>query len=761
MKERKGSTKSLPKRFFAWALAIAMVLSLMPSLGKENVKADDVTTVSTWSELYSALQAGGSIQLSADVTYGEGDGNYAETALTVPYGITVTLDLNGYTIDRGLTASTTDGYVICIDSGATATIEDSSYYSGTITGGYNYGNGGGILNNGTLTIEGGNISGNYALGYDGGGIYNSGILTVNDGEISGNTAKVGGGIYNKGILTVNGGYIAQNYATSYAGGICATNTCYLTGGTITENEVPAGASSAGIYVSKDSYFYVSGSPVVTGNLSSGIASNLSLAKDTKIAVNGALTEGADLGVRRAFGSEGYSECVIIEPAATNVTSLMDYLDYFSSDLSAYVFKAVDGDIYITKPETVSTWSGLYEAMQAGGKAVLESDLVFGEGDGTYAEYALSVPSARSFVLDLNGHVIDRGLAGTAGGSSGYVMSNSGYLKIVDGASTASNTVYEYAGDDSTLMNGYTTVDKSSDISYTAVTVKGGLVTGGANNSGSAGAVYNSGKLKIEGGTLAGNSTKSYGAGVFNIRGTVVMSGGSVSDNQTSQYGGGIYNVEGEVSVSGGEISGNSALVGGGVYNKCENSSKTATFTLSDEGVISDNYASSSSGGGGVHNYAYYGDAVFTMSDGTIKDNSSGGNGGGIANNHYSGSATVELDSGTIEGNISDAKGGGVYNRGTLNASGTDISGNTSKYYGGGIFNYDSCTLNLSGGEIIGNTATNTSGGGIYAAGTVYVSGFPVVKGNTANGATQNLYLPEANIITVNSYMYDGASVGVT
>jgi hypothetical protein len=64
-------------------------------------------------------------------------------------------------------------------------------------------NGGGIYNNGTLTVNYGAVSGNEAVSsgsFDyGGGIYNNGTMTVSNSSLSGNRSRVGGGgIYNNG-----------------------------------------------------------------------------------------------------------------------------------------------------------------------------------------------------------------------------------------------------------------------------------------------------------------------------------------------------------------------------------------------------------------------------------------------------------------------------------------------------------------------------------------------------------------------------------
>ena len=111
---------------------------------------------SAWSQLQDEINKGGTVVLMQDIVASDFD-----TALTVPSGTSVLLYLNKHTISRALTSATEGGSVIVNNGDLTVT------GSGTITGGYTTGNGGGILNNGTLTIETATITGNAADGKGG------------------------------------------------------------------------------------------------------------------------------------------------------------------------------------------------------------------------------------------------------------------------------------------------------------------------------------------------------------------------------------------------------------------------------------------------------------------------------------------------------------------------------------------------------------------------------------------------------------------
>ena len=142
-----------------------------------NRNAADNSEITTWGELQAALNAGGTVTLTKNIT-----ASYSDTALTVPSGVTVTLDLNNFVIDRDLLDKEPRpaGYVL--KNEGTLTIKDSSSEKlGAITGGnteddeFSPGSfAGGVYNKGTLTLEEGGISFNHAA--DCAGVYNEGTI---------------------------------------------------------------------------------------------------------------------------------------------------------------------------------------------------------------------------------------------------------------------------------------------------------------------------------------------------------------------------------------------------------------------------------------------------------------------------------------------------------------------------------------------------------------------------------------------------------
>ena len=234
-----------------------------------------------------------------------------------------------------------------------------------------------------------------------------------------------------------------------------------------------------------------------------------------------------------------------------------------------------------------------------------------------------------------------------------------------------------------------------------------------------GGVICEGKLNIESGvTISKAIITAANSGTVRVTGVLNMTGGSICDNAVS---GRVYSCPGvlvaaggEFNMSGGEISGNSGYRGSGVlvYSRTEGS--PASFTMSG-GRISGNTSSGVPGdrtrpSGAVHVEGY---ASFTLEEnGVISNNRApGGVGGGV----YSYSDGVSLEAGEISGNTAYVLGGGVYSE-----------GNTLYY----------STLHMENALITGNSATQ--GGGLWfcATGetTIYPAQGAAIFGNSAKDA---------------------------
>ena len=268
----------------------------------ENGFYGSVTTriVDNWTDLNAALKINGIVDLIADVTPGSGDG-----FLEVSGGCTVTLNMNGHTVDRNLSAPANPGQVFRILKNNTLTINGN----GTITGGYNQRtgeefDGGGIYNMGTLTLNSVYISGNRCLKKDGvdasgrGGAVYSGSessLTMNGCYVTSNTAQGGGGgVYGQdaSVFVLDDDYFYSNTSESKGGGVRVktkgnitariTNSNF-TGNTVTEYEESKAAQGGGVYM-EDGNLYMENNDF-TGNFATLQGFGLYQSKGTITAKN--------------------------------------------------------------------------------------------------------------------------------------------------------------------------------------------------------------------------------------------------------------------------------------------------------------------------------------------------------------------------------------------------------------------------------------------------------------------------------------------
>ncbi len=116
------------------------------------------------------------------------------------------------------------------------------------------GDGGGISNFGTLTITDSTVTDNGASGLTGGyggGISSRGSLTVVNTTVTGNDVwgrySYGGGIYSEGTMTLRDSYVADNEAWAEynrnGGGVAARGNSSIQSSTITRNRAGSGAAS--------------------------------------------------------------------------------------------------------------------------------------------------------------------------------------------------------------------------------------------------------------------------------------------------------------------------------------------------------------------------------------------------------------------------------------------------------------------------------------------------------------------------------------
>ena len=522
--------------------------------------------------------------------------------------------------------------------------------------------GGGVyVYDGTFTMSGGKITGNTATSLGGVCVYD-GTFTMSDGEISGNNkASSGGGVsVDIGTFTMSGGSITGNTATNYGGGVHMTRGTY---GTLN----------------------VSGTAVIKDNQKGTDANNVHLFKDKFITVNGALADGASIGVTTEKTlTEGGT--IPIATATTTGTSLDDKdAAKFQSDVGGYAVSVNDAKdkLVLVKAHThcICGNSSCNEGSHGAAVtfATVLTKALLGQNrytlsDGTYYLSSTLSPAEKieitgTVTICLNGQTIQS----TAADKPVFEIASGGKLTLTDCTSNTGTVTH-------------------SNVTGCGVEVKKGTFT-------------------MYGGEISGNSA-SNGGGVYVCGGsTFDLYGGKISGNTVTNDGGGVcVATNGKFNMHGGkiEISGNIA----------------ATY------------------GGGV----YVGGGVFTMSGGSITSNHTANDtyGGGVYVDTH---GTFNMSGGTIGGAAADKankakNGGGVYvSGGTFNMSGGSITGNDSN----GVFVWGNATFTVSGAATVKGNTREGAASNVFLTGSAKITiGGKLTGSPNSIGVTRGAYLDIAN-----------------
>ena len=187
--------------------------------------------------------------------------------------------------------------------------------------------GGGIYNQGTLTVANSIVSGNAAghggilRGDGGGGINNRGTLTVANSTVNGNTSieSDGGGIVNHDRLTLTNSSVSQNEAGNRSGGIANWDTLTLTNSAVSGNT--AARNAGGIFNGGEGKVVLTNS-TVSGNtalFAGGIANwQNSLMALTNSTVSGNTASFEAGGIRNSGGTLSVTNSTVSGNTASSV-----------------------------------------------------------------------------------------------------------------------------------------------------------------------------------------------------------------------------------------------------------------------------------------------------------------------------------------------------------------------------------------------------------------------------------------------------------
>ena len=319
---------------------------------------------------------------------------------------------------------------------------------------------------------------------------------------------------------------------------------------------------------------------------------------------------------------------------------------------------------------------------------------------------LEVPNNANWTINLNGHMIDRGLSNSSyeGSSKGevfHVWSNAN-LTINGGADAASKSL-THSGHTVTDSNGGKFWLKgSAGQGETACDISGGLITGGAcDDENGAGAIAIEGSnstVTLNNVTLAGNLADDYTILYDGDGGAVAIRDGS-KNTLTLNYTDVIYN---HAENDGGAIyvttTGNTINVSNG--SSVSYNSSAGSGTTSNE----------RDGGGAIY-FNKESNTLYVNGASKINGNTTKGYGGAIKT---LGSSKLYIDTKSeVNDNHAAKDGGAIYSiqdDGLINISDSSLCGNSSGVDGGAIFLCDETTLwILKGSKVKDNTAAGDAG----------------------------------------------------
>ncbi len=646
--------------------------------------------------------------------------------------------------------------VFHVYSGATVNMYENGGSGITITGGdvtagspdtgSQYG--GGILNEGTLTLDGitkkigattvTTVTGNQAT--FGGGISNDGgTLYVNYSTIEYNTAVVdGGGIFaDSGTVNIDsnsnhGNYIFRNQAGDDGGGLSIGSAATVTIGDGTEfRDNKASGDGGGIYNAGTLNIDVNDGGVYTVSAVGNVAVN-----------GGGIYNAGTLDIY-AHGDTGAAGVILEDNVATGN----------GGDI------ANSGDLYLeTYAENyqarITIW-GSDAGMNGGGIWNSGYTRILSHGDGAKADVAVGLATHEA----VNGAGLYNTAAGTVeiyaigdnydgtvrflnnkASNDGGGIWNAGTLNVNVGY--YNGNYYNYgrfevenntAGNDGGGIHNYGGVVTLNGgpsgylyVSDNTATVDGGGIWTGAG-----------GTLNVLDSTIENNTATVDGGGIFADSGTVNIDPTYIKYNQANNDGGGLY-IAAAATVNideGSYIYKNTADDhGGGIYNAGKlNINVNTGGTVSIDNNIADFKADNVGDGGGIHNAAT-GQFNASIKYGYVfVDDNTAFDGGGIWN-----AGTADIDSGDgitapgnfyVDDNYATRDGGGVWNSGkfevdTASDGSFYVQYNQASFDGGGVHNSGTFDVYADSGYVaVAKNFALVYGGGIYNIdGTVYLKG---------------------------------------
>jgi hypothetical protein len=285
------------------------------------------------------------------------DGDEDHRVFSVPQGVTA--ELHGLSVRRGRASGEVpeDRSGGGIANNGTLTLTNSTVSENSATG--DYATGGGIANSGTLTLTNSTVSSN-STDAQGGGIDNTyeGTLTLTHSTVSGNNGSYGGGIVNDGTLTLTHSAVSGNSA-EYGGGVVSYGTLTLTNSTVSENSALNGSGIDNFHgtltlthstVSGNSGgggIYTSGTATVTNSTVSGNSGNgiTNYLQSGMTLTNSTVSGNSRSGIYHWGGTATVTNSTVSGNATSDVGSGIYIYIYKDQGMVTIAGSLIDGDCW--------------------------------------------------------------------------------------------------------------------------------------------------------------------------------------------------------------------------------------------------------------------------------------------------------------------------------------------------------------------------------------------------------------------------------
>ena len=619
-----------------------------------------------------------------------------------------TLTLSDCTVQKNATSA--DGGGVYNDKG-TLTLLNCTVSSNTAGN-----NGGGIVNAaGTLSLTATTLSGNTATGF-GGGIYNDGSASVTTSTLSGNSAGSGGSLWNGSTVEITNSTLSGNAATHEGGG----GILNVAGGSVTLNNSTlnlnhASSSGGGVQVAAGSTLRLY-STIVANSMGGNCAGTV-----TSLGYNLDSDGSCQLsGTGNVSNQDPMLDATLKNNGGPTLThALLDGSPAANAGAPDCPPPGTD-QRGVQRPQDTRCTIGAVDMMVVPPLDRAKAFVNGASGSDTNNCYTLQT-ACRTL-----------GAAVRQVQADGTITVAQAPQPYGENLTIAKNLTIQWDGSSPPIIDGgkqgtVLVINQGVTVTLDHLTIQNGHARAG-------GGIVNNGTLTLNATTVSDNQADDQGGGIFNT-GTLTLINSGIRHNQAGA-GGGIFSF-GPLTIHAGDVQGNTAILdqGGGIVID------GAQATIVDKTIVYNNTAATD--GGGI---AVTGSGTLSFTQGQVSTNLANcdtthttpachGRGGGIFNDV---SSQVTLTQHAVVFNQA-AQGGGVFSLGPLHVTNSTVSTNTAAQ-GGGIY-LQQAQLTLSFSTIAANgpppNAIIHQGSGIFNdAGTVQTASSIVANVTSATSNCQ-------------------------